>query len=460
MGTVFLHQLRDHLRSLRFPLGLLVLLLFFLANGIVYAWKVQRVAEEAARIQADDDRLYGEPRTVSAAADLFWRVLSHPLGTEFIAEAGLNWFDDSAWLGVASERRPLSAANSRTLNNWMLPFEIVDWALVVRLVLSFLCVVLAYDAVSGEQESGTLRLVLANPLSRGRFLVGKFLGHLTALLAATLVGALVSLLVLSLSGVPVLGCCLLFLLGTVLYLTFFLFVAMGVSAVARRSSSALVLLVLVWAVVIVIVPQTSYMAGAHFAEASGNWWWQAEDVVRQARQRLAGEGISLRDPELGRADGYALEQRYARGMQAADQEQARITLWAHEQSMRQCELARTVNLLSPGFAFQYSVEAFLGAGPMRLRSFLQQALRHRDALRASFQAQDAADPASPHLLFYPAFLSRRDLDPQLVPAFREERLSLAEGVRQGLVPIVVLVLEAAAAFFFALWAVNRAQITE
>ncbi|HCL27618.1 MAG TPA: hypothetical protein DIC52_04170 [Candidatus Latescibacteria bacterium] len=37
--------------------------------------------------------------------------------------------------------------------------------LLLRLVLSFLCIVLAYDGIAGEAERGTLRLVLAYPIS-------------------------------------------------------------------------------------------------------------------------------------------------------------------------------------------------------------------------------------------------------------------------------------------------------
>lgn len=464
MGTVFLHQLHDHLRSLRFQVSLAVLLVFFVANGVIYSWKGARVTQEMATIQADADRAYEQAKTVSAAAGQYYQALSYPLGTEFIAEGGSYWYDDAAWVTPTSEWTPYASASLRTLNNWIPRFEIVDWTLIVRLVLSFLCVVLAYDAVAGEMETGTLRLLLANPLSRGRFLVGKFLAHLSVLLVAMLVGTLLSLLVLSLGGVAEVGWRLaraygLFLVGTTLYLTFFLFLTMGVSALARRPASALVLLVLLWAVVIVAIPQTSYLVAVKGEPSAGRWWEQAEQLVEQARQRLAREGVGLRNRELGRPDRYALEQRYAAGIRPAEDELLRVVERAHDQDIRQAALAAKVDLLSPGFAFQYTVEAFLGTGLMRYESFLPQVRRYREHLRDFIRGQDAADPDSPHLLFYPAFLAERSLDPTLVPRFHEEPLPLAESTRRGLVPVVMLVLEAAGAFFFALWAINRADLT-
>lgn len=465
MRTILLQQLREHLRSLRFQVSLVLLLLFFLANGLVYAWKTERVTQEMATIRADADQLYERARTVSAAVGQYYQALSYPLGTEFIAEGGSNWYDDAAYINVSSESTPYSSASLRTLNNWMPRFEIVDWTLIARLVLSFLCLVLAYDAVSGEMETGTYRLVLANPVSRAAFLVGKYLAHLMVLLAATLVGMLVSLLVLALTGTVALDvalarACGLFLLGVALYLSFFLFLCMGVSALARRSVSALVLLVLLWAVVIVAIPQASYLVGVRFERTPGAWWQQAEQAIEQTRERLAREGIGPRSRELGQADAYALERQYASVMRPAEDEVLRLVDWAHGQDVRQAELAARVNLLSPGFALQYTVEAFLGTGLPRYADFLRQARRYREQVQEFCRAQDAADPDSPHVLFYPAFMSTRPLDPTLIPRFHQIPMSLADSVRQSLLPIVLLALEAVAAFFFALWAINRTDPVE
>jgi Cu-processing system permease protein len=55
-------------------------------------------------------------------------------------------------------------------------------------VIPLIGLLLAYDTVVGEQDNGTLLLMLSYPLSRGQLVAGKFLGHCTALAAATLAG--------------------------------------------------------------------------------------------------------------------------------------------------------------------------------------------------------------------------------------------------------------------------------
>ncbi|WP_085892642.1 ABC transporter permease [Roseovarius litorisediminis] len=64
----------------------------------------------------------------------------------------------------------------------------------------FLALMIAFDAIAGEVERGTLGLVLTYPLSRGEMLLGKFLAHLTALAIAITVGLGAAGLASALSG--------------------------------------------------------------------------------------------------------------------------------------------------------------------------------------------------------------------------------------------------------------------
>ena len=49
MKEVFFHQLHDHLKSLRFQVSLLVLLFFFVGNGVIYTWRMERLNKEVAQ---------------------------------------------------------------------------------------------------------------------------------------------------------------------------------------------------------------------------------------------------------------------------------------------------------------------------------------------------------------------------------------------------------------------------
>ncbi|MDP6981694.1 MAG: hypothetical protein QGG05_01255 [Candidatus Latescibacteria bacterium] len=56
------------------------------------------------------------------------------------------------------------------------------------------------------------------------------------------------------------------------------------------------------------------------------------------------------------------------------------------------------------------------------------------------------------------YMSTKPLDTALMPQFRQTPLSFANSVAAGVVPIVILVLEVAAAFFFAFIAFLRMEL--
>lgn len=462
MGIVFLHQLHDNLRSLRFQLSLLVLLLFFAANGAIYALKGNRLAAEEARIQADDEQRYAGVATVRQAADTWYKIHSPATGAEFIAEGGFNWFPDGMWICPASGQTTW-LTTVRTTNHWMRRFEVVDWTTIVRYILSFLCLVLAYDGISGERERGTLHLVLANPLSRGRFLAGKLLSHLVTLMVSVALGALVSLSILVLAGAVELDLSLwlgvlLFFLEAAFYAGLFLLLAMGISALLPSSATSLVFLVTAWTLLVVVIPQTSYLIASRAVPPAGAYWERIGRYEEEVRAGLERQGLSPRPTALARVDGYALEQRFVQRLQEMEREKDRMRREVEQLERRQDAVARAVNLLSPGYAFQYATEALLGTGAPRFEGFIEQGWRYRETLRQFLRSRDAADPDSPGVLFLPAFMSAQELDPRQLPRFRQHPLSLAESASGGVVPGVVLVLETALAFSFALWSFNRLDL--
>jgi len=65
---------------------------------------------------------------------------------------------------------------------------IVSLSSLTIFLLPLIGLMLSFDAVVGEQERGTLLLLLAYPVSRWQVMTGKFLGHVAILAFATVVG--------------------------------------------------------------------------------------------------------------------------------------------------------------------------------------------------------------------------------------------------------------------------------
>jgi len=462
MGIIFLHQLHDHLKSLRFQVSLLLLLLLFGLNGLIFTWSKQQQITDDATIVSANNRIYEQAKTISQAVQEY-RIFSNRAGIEFIVEGGTSWLHDGMWFHLGIEEEPPNSGRFRSDNNWMIRFEEADWALIVRIVLSFVCIALAYNTVSSEIEQNTLSLVFSNPLSRGRYLMGKFLAHLTVLLVSIILCSLVSLLILSLNRAIELDFVIfrsycLFLLGTLFYLSFFLLLSMGISALSRNSASSLVILIMLWALLIVIIPQTSYMISTQLIETPGAWWETYFDPFNDARETLTVEGVSLRGKDLGGVDGYAIEKIYASRMNEIEKQQHQFHKNNIQKTIYQYQIAKAINVLSPGFAFQYSVESLLNTGEIRYQHLLKQGWNYLATLRDFLRARDAVDPDSPHLLFLADYMSNRELDANNIPRFKYQHPPLSESIAAGIIPLIVLILDTAIAFFFAFWCFNRAEI--
>jgi Cu-processing system permease protein len=65
---------------------------------------------------------------------------------------------------------------------------VVSLASLTIFLLPLIALMLAYDALVGEAERGTLLLLLTYPLSKGQLLLGKFIGHLLVLTLSTWIG--------------------------------------------------------------------------------------------------------------------------------------------------------------------------------------------------------------------------------------------------------------------------------
>lgn len=86
---------------------------------------------------------------------------------------GIAWFGAAASGSVGYASTPATIASLASLGIFLIPL---------------IALLLAYDAIVGEEEGGTLLLLMTYPLSRGQLLFGKFLGHGLTLALATVIG--------------------------------------------------------------------------------------------------------------------------------------------------------------------------------------------------------------------------------------------------------------------------------
>src|SRR3954453_18883321 len=82
----------------------------------------------------------------------------------------------------------LGAAPTGAVKTPKLAVTIVSLSSLSIFLLPLIALLLSHDAIVGEAERGTLALLLAYPVARWQVVIGKFLGHVTILAFATLIG--------------------------------------------------------------------------------------------------------------------------------------------------------------------------------------------------------------------------------------------------------------------------------
>ncbi|MDH1303638.1 MULTISPECIES: ABC transporter permease [Achromobacter] len=79
----------------------------------------------------------------------------------------------------------LGSSPTGTVKAEPLTVTVVSLSSLSIFLVPLIAMLLAYDAVVGEVDRGTMALLLSYPVSRGQVLIGKFIGHLAILALAT-----------------------------------------------------------------------------------------------------------------------------------------------------------------------------------------------------------------------------------------------------------------------------------
>jgi hypothetical protein len=165
----------------------------------------------------------------------------------------------------------------------------------------------------------------------------------------------------------------------------------------------------------------------------------------EVQQRIASEHAGRegrwRGPEWAAADGYAWERESARIEVERRRLQGEVRWWAVARKLAQARLARRLASLSPPSLVQDLGERLTGSGSWRDRAFLSQARAFRSVLEDRVRRLDAADPASPHLLFFRGYLSRHPVPPREIPHFVFREIPVTEGLANAVPALALFGLE-------------------
>lgn len=161
--------------------------------------------------------------------------------------------------------------------------------LVAALVVPVLALMLGYAALAGEKESGSLALLVAQPLTRAQVLMGKFAGLWAVLSSALILGVGLGGLVVvgnTQEGASGLRVLVVFVLETMLWGASWMAITLLVSALFDRRSTAMAgalfawfTFSVIWVPVTVLVIALAGAPGAATASGGGSQWLLALELL-------------------------------------------------------------------------------------------------------------------------------------------------------------------------------------
>ena len=442
-------ELYDNLNSLRFALTTVLLLGLMLTNAVVH------IKEHPIRTQKYNASVTESLNGLRDRAGNLYELAQEgpgllykkPSALRFCAEGGEPFLSDvvgGAFLWSLSSdlkgfwRLDYSSATPN-LKNIRPNVTKVDWVFIICYVLSLIALLFTFDGISGERERGTLRLILANPISRHTVLIGKFLGALISINIPFALAVLMNLLVISMSNTVQLGADAWERIGIILFITVLyigLFLALGLLVSARVSQSAvsLVTLLLIWVTFVIFVPSTlaSIIGGFSSPMSSDELW--------KRRGELYGKRWERYDVFLSEAsEPSKIIQFKGKHVTEEAAEQERLSEEHLTQQVSQVKFARATTQISPVAISQHLFESFAGTGFERYLQFLENTKSYAQQFRAFIIDTDRGDPESLHIIGIREGMSQKPVSPEAIPRFKDT-LSLSKDINTAAMELLLLTL--------------------
>jgi len=144
-------------------------------------------------------------------------------------------------------------------------FGKIDFAIIVSYILSIMAIIFTFNSITGEKETGTLQLIIANAVPRWKILIAKIMGNFLSFLLPFLIAWLIALTILLWSGriqiftadrfLPI----LFIFLVSIIFLFIISNLGVFISSRMNHSVTSMIVLLLIWVLMVFVIPKLSSM---------------------------------------------------------------------------------------------------------------------------------------------------------------------------------------------------------
>lgn len=386
--TFIKKEIIAHILTLRFSVTMVLFLMLIFASFYVTTNEFLRnVEQEGVTKQAYQDQLETAWDDPEEWRRRYWVFYNHgkpdavPVPPLSVLAQGLL----SAWpIGVTTTTTETVLNERSEGRNPLLGLvRTPDFVYIVNVVLSLLAILFVFDAICGEKESGTLRLILSNSVPRYSVLLGKWIGGYVVLLIPFLIAALGGVGyawakgALQLDGENIQRIILLLTIA-LLYISVFFSLGLFISTLTHRATTSLFICLFVWVGWILVIPNLSPVMAKIIYPTPSPQKISAEKNAVETEIELRKQRLDLVSGQL--SYGSSAEKQKEELDQEKKERQARWDRFYRETASSQNKLAGTLARFSPSSCWVYSASALTQTGSDAYEKLVRSSERMREQM--------------------------------------------------------------------------------
>lgn len=403
-------EFHNNLLTFRFTFGTLILILLILAislgsiKSFLNSNQEYMLASQANEAQLRENRVY---------STIEYDVLRPPEVFSILNLGVTNRLGNS--LKVSLRKIPAAEKRYSQENPLLSIFTSLDLTLVYKIVVSLLAMLFAFDAVSGEKQLGTLKLLIAQGASRLKIILGKYVGNLLTLIVSFMISLFLAFLVIigyfpDLSSSDWLRI-LSFAVLSLLYISIFFLLGLVVSSMTQNPSHSLIYCLFIWIVFVIIVPNLSTYTATVIKPVPPEKTveTQIQEIYAQTGGRMRIWDEANRSPiniwgSIDSREGIYVFQRADKA--TVDYFKKRIAfeepllkertdaIWQAKQQYylqlrEQEKMATALSRMSPTGLFQEAAEILARTDISNYERYIRQAVLYRESVYGYLEAKDA-----------------------------------------------------------------------
>jgi len=374
------------------------------------------------------------------------RVVKKPSAESFITHAKADKLPNGVKMDFFEISNP---QYFKPLDIYSKSFISLDWTNILFYLISFLCLSLSYNALSGEKINRTLQLVLSNQVPRASVITGKFTGLFTLIMIPILIGMIIHIIIYQLSPEiaiektrPFIA---LFFTGMLLFVALNLLTGLLISSLTKQPMVSLSLCLIVWLVFAVVIPGTGWLWSKQMVEIQSVHSIKVR-IARKSQELLKMNQYSLKSKSSWK--GKAPTEGLLKRIHYKQKEQEIMNrLWHRriQKQFQQTDHAIEFAKISPYAVFRFFGETISDNGYSGHKHFYHQIQNFHSTYKDFLRNRDQKYEDSYHKFWNeswmaPHWMSSKPINYEALPKFTYERPNFSETLRKAKGNILYLLL--------------------